>query len=125
MGVVIVLSVVFVLVVPIARVHPGRISAFIQVIQTVLCFADVATAVLLFAQYSIQPQRAILALASGYFSCGLFAFLQTLKSSGMGLGLSISQSIIEDHGGELRLTKTSSNGCTFEFTLPRTAASNN
>jgi signal transduction histidine kinase len=47
----------------------------------------------------------------------------TTKSSGMGLGLSISQRIIEDHGGELRLTKTSSSGCTFEITLPSLATS--
>ena len=45
----------------------------------------------------------------------------TTKSSGMGLGLSISRRIIEDHGGDLRLTKTSSNGCTFEITLPSVA----
>jgi signal transduction histidine kinase len=45
----------------------------------------------------------------------------TTKSSGTGLGLSISRKIIEDHGGELRLTKTSSNGCTFEITLPSVA----
>jgi C4-dicarboxylate-specific signal transduction histidine kinase len=42
----------------------------------------------------------------------------TTKSSGMGLGLSISQRIIEDHGGKLRLAKTGSNGSTFEITLP-------
>jgi C4-dicarboxylate-specific signal transduction histidine kinase len=47
----------------------------------------------------------------------------TTKSSGTGLGLSISQRIIQDHGGELRLTKTSSNGCTFEITLPSVATS--
>ena len=47
----------------------------------------------------------------------------TTKSSGMGLGLSISRRIIEDHGGELRLTKTGSNGCTFEITLPSVATS--
>jgi signal transduction histidine kinase len=40
------------------------------------------------------------------------------KASGMGLGLSISQRIIEDHGGSLRLTETSSKGCIFEITLP-------
>ena len=45
----------------------------------------------------------------------------TTKSSGTGLGLSISRKIIEDHGGELRLTKTSSNGCIFEITLPSVA----
>jgi C4-dicarboxylate-specific signal transduction histidine kinase len=40
------------------------------------------------------------------------------KTSGMGLGLSISRGIIEDHGGDLRLTETSSKGCIFEITLP-------
>jgi signal transduction histidine kinase len=45
----------------------------------------------------------------------------TTKSSGMGLGLSISRKIIEDHGGELQLTKTGSKGSTFEITLPSTA----
>jgi signal transduction histidine kinase len=47
----------------------------------------------------------------------------TTKSSGTGLGLSISQRIIDDHGGELRLTETSSNGCTFEIILPSVATS--
>jgi signal transduction histidine kinase len=42
----------------------------------------------------------------------------TTKSSGMGLGLSISRRIIEDHGGDLRLTETSSHGSIFEITLP-------
>ncbi|MFZ1949650.1 MAG: MASE4 domain-containing protein [Pseudolabrys sp.] len=45
----------------------------------------------------------------------------TTKSSGMGLGLSISRKIIQDHGGDLQLTKISSNGCTFEITLPSVA----
>lgn len=42
----------------------------------------------------------------------------TTKSSGIGLGLSISRRIIEDHGGNLRLTEASSNGCAFEIALP-------
>ena len=42
----------------------------------------------------------------------------TTKHSGMGLGLSISRRIIEQHGGLLRVTETSSKGCTFEITLP-------
>ena len=53
----------------------------------------------------------------------IFDPFYTTKSSGMGLGLSISRRIIEDHGGDLRLTKTSSNGCTFEITLPSVATS--
>ena len=47
----------------------------------------------------------------------------TTKPSGMGLGLSISRRIIEDHGGDLRLAETSSNGCIFEITLPSVATS--
>jgi C4-dicarboxylate-specific signal transduction histidine kinase len=54
----------------------------------------------------------------------IFDPFYTKKSSGMGLGLTISRTIIMDHGGDLRLTKTGSNGCTFEITLPSTATSN-
>jgi C4-dicarboxylate-specific signal transduction histidine kinase len=47
----------------------------------------------------------------------------TTKPTGMGLGLSICQTIVQDHGGSLRLAKTDSDGCMFEITLP-IAASN-
>ena len=47
----------------------------------------------------------------------------TTKASGMGLGLSISRRIIEDHGGDLRLVETSSKGCVFEIVLPGVATS--
>jgi signal transduction histidine kinase len=67
---------------PFYDVPLSRVSAFIPVIQTVLCLADVITAVLLFAQYSVKPRLAILALASGYISSGLFSFLQTLAFPG-------------------------------------------
>jgi signal transduction histidine kinase len=48
----------------------------------------------------------------------IFDTFFTTKSSGMGLGLSISQRIIEEHGGNLRLTETSSRGSKFEISLP-------
>jgi C4-dicarboxylate-specific signal transduction histidine kinase len=54
----------------------------------------------------------------------IFDPFYTTKSSGMGLGLTISRTIIMDHGGDLRLTKTDSNGCTFEITLPSVGTSN-
>ena len=53
-----------------------------RLFNRIICFADLITAVFLFAQYSIQPQRALLALASGYIFSGLFAFLQTLDFPG-------------------------------------------
>jgi len=60
----------------------ARIDVFIPVVQSLIFFADLITAVFLFGQYSIQPQRALLFLASGYIFSGLFAFLQTLDFPG-------------------------------------------
>jgi C4-dicarboxylate-specific signal transduction histidine kinase len=42
----------------------------------------------------------------------------TTKSSGMGMGLAISQSIIEAHGGRLWATANNGAGATLQFTLP-------
>jgi len=67
---------------PFATVQLPQVGAFIPVLQTLMCMADLVTAILLFAQYSVQPRFAILALAGGYMSGGLFAFLQTLAFPG-------------------------------------------
>ncbi|MDA9408524.1 MULTISPECIES: sensor histidine kinase [unclassified Bradyrhizobium] len=67
---------------PFASIQLGRIDAFIPVLQTALAIADGVTASLLFAQYAIQPQRALLAVASAYICSGSFAFLQTLSFPG-------------------------------------------
>lgn len=42
----------------------------------------------------------------------------TTKTSGMGLGLAISRTIVESHGGALRLVGSGPAGSTFEVTLP-------
>ena len=44
----------------------------------------------------------------------------TTKANGMGMGLSISRSIIEAHEGNLHFNSHPGNGCTFYFTLPAT-----
>jgi FtsH-binding integral membrane protein len=73
------LFIVFVMVAPFASVPLPRVEAFIPVIQTVVCVAELVTAILLFAQYSIQPQPGLLALASGYtFSAGYSLFFKPL-----------------------------------------------
>jgi signal transduction histidine kinase len=81
-GIVIVLIVAAAVMAPFASTQVGRIDASIPVLQTVVSVVDLITAILLFAQFSIQPQRALLALASGYIFSGSFAFLQTLAFPG-------------------------------------------
>jgi len=48
----------------------------------------------------------------------VFEAFYTTKSSGMGMGLSISRSIIDDHGGRLWASANEPRGVIFQFTLP-------
>lgn len=48
----------------------------------------------------------------------LFEAFYTTKSDGMGIGLSISRSIIEAHQGRLWATSNEGPGCTFWFAIP-------
>lgn len=48
----------------------------------------------------------------------LFQPFATTKPQGMGLGLSISRSIVQEHEGDLMMTANSTRGAAFSFTLP-------
>ncbi len=54
----------------------------------------------------------------GNISNNLFEPFFTTKANGLGVGLGISQTIIESHGGKLFLESTQSSGTKFSFTLP-------
>ena len=48
----------------------------------------------------------------------LFEPFFTTKPRGLGLGLAISRTIIEDHGGQIKAERDAGSGLTFRFTLP-------
>jgi signal transduction histidine kinase len=51
----------------------------------------------------------------------IFKAFFTTKAGGTGMGLPISRTIIESHGGQLWATPNPKRGATFHFTLPTDA----
>jgi two-component system sensor kinase FixL len=56
-------------------------------------------------------------LSSADIDCAFEPFFTT-KANGLGMGLNISHSIIESHGGRLTATPNPDRGVTFSFTIP-------
>jgi two-component system sensor histidine kinase DctS len=48
----------------------------------------------------------------------LFTPFFTTKSEGMGLGLSLCRTVVEQHGGHLEFVRQTPSGTLFRFTLP-------
>ena len=59
---------------------------------------------------------------SGDTHVNLFQPFFTTKETGMGIGLSISRTIIETHGGRMWAETNGAGGATFRFTLPAGSA---
>lgn len=57
------------------------------------------------------------------FAASLFQSFMTTKATGMGVGLSISRTIIEAHGGRIWFEPNPAGGAIFKFTLPSGSAS--
>jgi PAS domain S-box-containing protein len=66
-----------------------------------------------FARIEVADEGAGLADPSRIFDA-----FYTTKTSGMGMGLGISRSIVESHGGRLWVESDPGHGATFTFTLP-------
>jgi signal transduction histidine kinase len=83
LGIVIAFLLVQAAALPFATSPAVRFDTFVLVLQPALCIVDLITAGLLFSQYSIQPSRGTLAVASGFVFSAFFAFAQTLALPGL------------------------------------------
>src|SRR6185369_15515320 len=81
--VVLVSIVVFLALVPFAKVALAQVPAFIPIYQSALIACDLITATLLWGQYGILRSRALLVLAAGYLFSALMAIAHAMSFPGL------------------------------------------
>ena len=88
----------------------GSLAArIVEVPPHCLSSAWLVTTQALFLSFALPPEQSMEQLFEAFY---------TTKPEGMGMGLSISRSIIEAHGGRLWPTAHRDHGATFQFALP-------
>jgi len=106
-----------------ATIHPGKIKhAFFNILKN----AYESSAPNLEIVISIQSKNEMLSISilnqgppiPVEVQSQIFEAFFSTKSSGVGLGLSISKSIVEQHGGRILLTRSDSSGTEFVIQLP-------
>jgi signal transduction histidine kinase len=76
-------SLLFAMLVPVAKVQLAPVAAFVPIYQSALVVSDVITAALLFGQFTILRARALLALASAYLFTAALAVFHAMTFPGL------------------------------------------
>ena len=98
LAIVLALLVAFLVMLPFARMELPAVHSFVPTIQMALLINDLFTSALLFAQFSVARQRAILVLATGYLFTALIIIPHALTFPGAFSGDGPARSGIADLG---------------------------
>ncbi|MCG2715159.1 MAG: HAMP domain-containing histidine kinase [Candidatus Marinimicrobia bacterium] len=106
-----------------ATIHQGKIKhAFFNILKNA-CESSAPNMEIVISIQSKNEMLSISFLNQGppipvEIQSQIFEAFFSTKSSGVGLGLSISKSIVEQHGGKILLTRSDSSGTEFVIQLP-------
>jgi PAS domain S-box-containing protein len=99
------------------------LNLLINAIEAMASLEDTSRELQLISRWQ-EPASVLIAVRDSGIGIGsqpideLFEAFFTTKAQGMGMGLAISRSIVEAHGGRLWAESNSDRGATFQFTLP-------